>query len=357
MLLVSREGGVTAGRKTTAMGPKENLLRAIGHEDPAYVPRANEGVMAGIQYAGNFRVASWTDAWGTRWETTREDMVPFPRDNPLPDLRRVDDFQVPDPHALFDADESLPDQIARIPDRESKLVFGQQTYFLFERAWALTGMESFMAAFHEHPDELRELLRRITDYNVAAFERYIELGVDGVGFSEDLGTQRALMISPEQFRAFLLPEYARAFAPLKQAGKLINFHSCGCVQDIVAELIDVGVDILNPVQARANDLAALKSMARAKLALMGGIDTQHVLMLGTPEEVEAEVRRVLAILGPGGGYIIGPDQGMPFPPENIEALWGAAERWGRYPLEDTPAPAAKPDPARLTPSHCPGHQR
>ncbi len=314
------------------MEPRDNLLRAIRYNEPEYVPRGNEGIMAGVAYEGNFRIACWTDAWGTRWETTRDDMVPFPRGNPLPELPRIDEYVVPDPHALFDADTSLPERMAQIPDREARLVFGQQTYFVFERAWALTGMESFLAGFHEHPDELRELLRRIADHNIAVFERYIDLGVDGVSFSEDLGTQRALMISPELFREFIKPEYERIFAPVKAAGKLINFHSCGCVQHIVSDLIDVGVDVLNPVQARANDLSLIKEQAYGKLGLMGGIDTQHVLMLGTPEEVEAEVRRVLAILGPGGGYIIGPDQGMPFPSENIEALWRAAEQWGRYPL-------------------------
>jgi uroporphyrinogen decarboxylase len=314
------------------MTAKENLLRAIAYDQPAYVPRGNEPVMAGVAYAGNFRIDCWTDAWGTTWETTRPDMVPFPKGYPLADLRRIDEYRTPDPHALFDADESLPAQMAAIPNREERLVFGQQTYFLFERAWALTGMETFMAAFYDYPDELRELLRRITDYNLAVFERYIELGVDGVGFSEDLGTQRALSISPKLFREFLKPEYARAFAPVKAAGKLINFHSCGCVQDVIEDLIDVGVDILNPIQARANDLALVKRKAERRLALQGGIDTQHVLMLGTPETVEEEVRRVLSILAPGGGYIIGPDQGMPFPPENIEALWRAAETWGTYPL-------------------------
>lgn len=314
------------------MTPKENLLRAIRHEQPVYVPRANEPVWAGVEYAGNFRVASWTDAWGTQWETTRLDMVPFPKGHPLEDLRRIEDYHVPDPHALFDADESLPRQLAAIPNREEKLVFGHQTYFLFERAWAVTGMETLMSAFYEFPDELRELLRRITNYNIAIFERYLDLGVDGISFSEDLGTQRALAISPKHFREFFKPEYARAFAPVKAAGKLINFHSCGCVQEIIEDLIELGVDILNPVQARANDLVRLKEKAFGKLTLQGGIDTQHVLMLGTPEEVEAEVKRVLSILAPGGGYIIGPDQGMPFPPENIEALWRSAERWGQYPL-------------------------
>ena len=312
------------------MTPKENLLRAIRYDNPEWLPRGDEGVMAGIAYEGNFKVACWTDAWGTRWETTRDDMVPFPKGNPLPDLTRIEDFRVPDPHAMFDADTEIAARMAAIPDRDEKLVFGQQVYFLYERAWALTGLESFMAAFHEHPDELRELLRRITDYNIAIFERYLELGVDGIGFSEDLGTQRSLMISPKHFREFLVPEYKRAFAPVKAAGKLVNFHSCGCVQDVIPDLIEVGVDILNPVQARANDLALVKQLAYGKLALQGGIDAQQVLMRGTPAEVEVEVRRVIGILAPGGGFIIGPDQGMPFPDENIEAMWREAKRSGRY---------------------------
>ncbi|MBD3178024.1 MAG: hypothetical protein GF320_22855 [Armatimonadia bacterium] len=312
------------------MTPKENLLAAIRHARPDYVPRGNEPVMAGIAYEGNFRVANWTDAWGTRWETTRDDMVPFPKGNPLPDLRRVGEYTPPDPHALFDADESLGDRLAAIPDREGKLVFGSQIYFVYERAWAVTGLDAFLAGFHEHPDELRELLRKIADYNIAVFERYIELGVDGVSFSEDLGSQRALMISPAHFREFIKPEYSRMFRVVKDAGCLINFHSCGCVEAIVEDLIDVGVDILNPVQSRANDLAKVKRIAYGRMALQGAIDTHEVLMLGTPETVEDEVKRVFSILAPGGGYIAGPDQGMPFPEENIAALWNAAERWGAY---------------------------
>ena len=315
------------------MSPKENWLRAIRYKAPAYVPRGNEGIEVGVQVAGNFRVACWTDAWGVRWETTRDDMVPFPKGHPLPDVRRVDEYAVPDAHALFDADPALAQQIEQTADREGKVVLGQLTYLLFERAWAVTGLESFLTAMYDCPAELHELLRRITEFNLAVFERYAALGVDGVGFSEDLGTQRALMISPDAFRRFLKPQYARLFADAKARGLLINFHSCGRVEEVIEDLIEVGVDILNPMQARANDLAHVKQLAQGRLALEGGIDTQHVLMRGTPDEVEAEVRRVLGILAPGGGYIIGPDQGMPFPPENIAALWRAAERWGAYPLD------------------------
>ena len=316
------------------MDPLENLLRAIRFDSPAYVPRADEGLLGGVAYEGNFRIASWTDAWGVGWETTRDDMVPFPKRNPLRELERIEDFHPPDPNVLFDADSGLAERAKAARGDGQRLVFGQQVYLLFERAWALCGMESFLAGILEAPELIRELLRKITDYNVEVFGRYAELGLDGVGFSEDLGSQRGLLISPAHFREFFKPEYARMFAPLKRAGMLVNFHSCGCVQAIIPDLIEVGVDILNPVQARANDLAQVKRLTHGRMALLGGIDTQQVLMRGTPEEVEREVRRVLGILAPGGGFIIAPDQGMPFPPENIAALWAAAEKWGRYPLPE-----------------------
>jgi len=311
------------------MSAKENALAAIRHAGPEWVPCTNEPIWQGIAYEGNFRVASWTDAWGTRWETTRSDMVPFPKGNPLPSLDLLDPYDMPDPDRLFVISEDTERYFCGL-DRSTCFVFGSQTYFLFERAWALMGMEPFMEALLCDVDRLQELLRRITDYNIRVFERYMAMGCDGVTFSEDLGTQRALLISPNLWRELFLPEYARAFAPVRAAGGMINFHSCGRIDEIVADLVALGVDILNPVQARANDLQLVKAQAQGRMALMGGIDTQHELMRGTPDDVEAEVARVMGILAPGGGYICGPDQGMPFPEGNIAALWRAAHRHGRY---------------------------
>ena len=158
-----------------------------------------------------------------------------------------------------------------------------------------------------------------------------ELGVDGVNFSEDLGHQGGLMVSPRLFREFFVPEYRRCFVPLVKEGKMIDFHSCGRVQDVVEDLASLGVAILNPVQARANDLALMKKKSLGKIALQGGIDS-HLLMLGPVTKIEEEVERVMTILAPGGGYIVGPDQSMPFPPENIEALWRKALTLGKYPI-------------------------
>jgi len=271
------------------MDPKENFLRAITYDSPAYVPYPNEGFRVGVALGGNFQREDWTDAWGVGWRTTLKEYVPFPKIVPLPSLDRLDAFVVPDPGELTIGEEMR--RVFARPDRERLFVTGSLTYFMFERAWALMGMEAFLMAFHTHPQEMHALLGKVADYNIQVFDRYLELGVDAVSFSEDLGSQKALMMSPKTFREFLLPQYKRCFERVLAAGIVVCFHSCGCVQDVVADLASIGVTMLNPVQARANDLARVKSDATAGgMALEGGVDS-HLLATGTPEQVRRETLR------------------------------------------------------------------
>lgn len=310
------------------MNAKENWVAAVRFQSPDYVPRGDEPVWFDLQFEGNFRIADWTDAWGVGWEVGLADTVPFPRHNPLPSLDRLADYRFPDPGALrFTGD--MRQALARV-GRGAKLVQGTLVYLLFERAWAIMGMENFMTALVTHPDEMRAFLHGIAGYARRVFDRYLDLGVDAIGFSEDLGSQRALMISPAMFREFLLPEYQFIFENALRAGRIVNFHSCGCVQAVAADLAGIGVTVLNPIQARANDLARLKSDTRGRMALCGGIDTA-LLATGTPGQVRAEVIRVMELLKPGGGYICQPDQGLPgIPEENMRALWDTARDVGRY---------------------------
>ena len=310
------------------MSARENYLAAIGFASPDHVPLGCESVGWSFQFEGNFRKADWTDAWGVGWEVGVADTVPFPRHNPLPDLDRLGGYRVPDPDRLA-FPEGLRAALASV-NRAEHVVYGSLTYLLFERAWALAGLEGFLAALVTHPDAAHELLHAIAGYARRVFERYLDLGVDGVSFSEDLGSQRALMLSPSMVREFLLPEYRFMFEPVLRCGKIVNFHSCGCVEGIAGDLADIGVTLLNPVQARANDLGAVKRATAGRTALQGGIDTD-LLIRGTPAAVRAETERVMAILKPGGGYVCAPDQTIPgVPPENLEALWTTARAAGRY---------------------------
>lgn len=310
------------------MNPKENYLEAIRFGSPKYVPLACEDVWHGVEFAGNYRGEDWTDAWGVQWHVGIPGTVPFPHGNPLPSLDRLGDYRVPDPNGL----EFTSEDRARLAaaDRSAKLVCGHMSYLLFERAWAVMGMENFLMSFHTHPAEMHEFLHRIATYSRKVFDRYLELGVDAIGFSEDLGTQRSLMVSPKMFREFLLPEYVYCFENVLAAGKIVNFHSCGCVDAIAADLASIGVTMLNPVQARANDLPELKASTRGRMALHGAIDTA-VLAGGTPDDVRHEVARIMGILKPGGGYVCAPDQNIPgVPPENMQALWDTARALGAY---------------------------
>jgi len=313
---------------SSAMSARENYLAAIRFASPERVPLGRESVALSFQFEGNFRKADWTDAWGVGWEVGIADTVPFPRLNPLPDLDRLDGYRVPDPDRLAFTEE-LRDELASV-NRAGHVVYGSLTYLLFERAWAVMGLEGFLAALVTHPGAAHEFLHAIAGYARRVFERYLDLGVDGISFSEDLGSQRALMLSPSMVREFLLPEYRFMFAPALRAGKIVNFHSCGCIEAIAGDLAGIGVTVLNPVQARANDLRAVKRATAGRTALQGGIDTD-LLIRGTPAEVRAETERVMAILKPGGGYVCAPDQTIPgIPQANLVALWTTAEAIGRY---------------------------
>ena len=174
------------------------------------------------------------------------------------------------------------------------------------------------------------MLHELAKYARGVFDRYLEMGVDAVSFSEDLGTQKALMMSPAHFREFFLPEYKYAFENVLKENKIVNFHSCGCVDEITGDLASIGISILNPVQARANDLHKLKKDVYGKTALEGGIDT-HLLATGTRDDVKKEVVRVIDILKEGGGYICGPDQYIPgMLAENMQTLWQTARAAGKY---------------------------
>ena len=309
--------------------PAENYLEAIRFGSPEYMPRGNEDIFHRIQLKGHFNYANWTDPWGVRWVMDMPGTSPFPKGNPLPDIRKLEDYKLPDPDTIF---QDMEEEKRKIKEAKAqgKLIDGGYSYFIFERVWALMGLENFLAALIEEPELTHELLHKIAVFAKRVFANMLELGADMISFSEDLGTQRALMFSPKHFEEFFLPEYRFAFEDVLKEGKMINFHSCGCVESIVQGLADIRVSVLNPVQARANDLAGIKKVTLGKTALCGAVDS-HLLLVGSIREVRDETARVIEILKPGGGYICAPDQGFPeFPQENIDAMYETAVEMGLY---------------------------
>lgn len=322
------------------LSEKENLIRSITSNRPEWVPvRTIHGDvpgMARVSYLGSRGpLEGGPDWWGVVWSKGRlggREWEPLVRGyvirHPL-DLADLEDYPFPD--------ASEPLLLAGLldgVDRDQVFIVAELPFLLLERAHLLMGMENLFVAMVAQPERVAKLLQRIADYQVGILERYIEMGVDGLRGTDDYGTQQALMISPELWRNLIKPQLARIYGVAKEAGLMIFHHSCGHIMEIVPDLVELGVDVLDPVQARANDHAILKRLYGDKISFMGGVDTQDVLTRGTPEEVETHVRERIQLLAPGGGYILGPDNVIPIPRVNYEAYLTAGKRYGRYPLEN-----------------------
>jgi uroporphyrinogen decarboxylase len=160
--------------------------------------------------------------------------------------------------------------------------------------------------------------------------------VDLVIEADDLAGQQALLMSPRTYRQVIQPRHKRLFSFIKaQAPVKVFFHSCGAVRQLIPDLIEIGIDILNPVQisAAGMDLRELKREFGQELVFWGGgVDTQGVLGAASPQEVKEHVRRNIGALAPGGGFVFAAvhDIQADVPPENIMAMWEAWEEYGVY---------------------------
>ena len=178
---------------------------------------------------------------------------------------------------------------------------------LWERATFMRGMESLLLDLALHPAFVEDLLDGITGHILATMDILLErYPFEAIAVSDDYGTQKALVMSPPMWRDLVRPRLARIYGRAKQQGLSVFHHTCGNVIEIVADLIDIGLDILHPIQPEAMDILELKREFGRDLTLCGGVPTQGLLVSGTPEQVRAEVRRLKGSLGEGGGYILEP---------------------------------------------------
>lgn len=194
---------------------------------------------------------------------------------------------------------------------------------LWERATFMRGMQEILLDLAFNGRFVEGLLDGIADYVIETmgilFERF---GFDCVALSDDYGTQKSLLMSPSDWRRFVKPRLSRIYEFAKSRGADVFHHSCGNVGAIVGDMIDIGLDILHPIQPEAMDIGALKREFGGKVAFCGGIRTQDLLPRGTVEEVRGEVRRLREEMGKGGGYILEPGITIQcdVPVENILAM-------------------------------------
>ena len=193
----------------------------------------------------------------------------------------------------------------------------------YDRGWALRGTENFLVDFIENPLFIEQLFEALTEYYLKMLDEIAVFPFDGIRFGDDWGAQRGLLMGPKRWRKFIKPGLKKIFDKARRLGFTVMVHSDGDIMEIIPDLIDIGVQILNPIQPEAMNISEIKRLYGNVLCLNGGISSQYTLPLGTAEDVRREVTACLRYMAHGGGYVAGPAKHIlpdtPF--ENIVALF------------------------------------
>jgi uroporphyrinogen decarboxylase len=358
------------------MTHKERLLMAINHEEPDrvplcawYTPEAERRMLRHLNVdsdrtetyqaaggplpilMGHDFLISWmgpctgyylrpdreyTDEWGIAWKWFEHpsggsftEMVR----HPLADLRDPADFEMPD----FSREDRYHG-VRRLIDEygDEYGIMAGCACTLFELAWYLRGLEQVLVDLSRDKDFVHAYLDKLMTWIETAGRKFAELGVDIIWIGDDFGAQNRMLISPAVFREFFKPRYARLFQEWKhiQPSVKIAFHTDGYVYPILGDLVEIGLDILNPVQPKSMDPGKVKRDFGDRLTLWGTIDIQEVLPFGTVADVVEEVKLRVRSAGKGGGLILAPAHNIQpeVPIENILAFYDAAKQYGRYPI-------------------------
>lgn len=182
-------------------------------------------------------------------------------------------------------------------------------FSLYERAWSLRGIENLLMDFVLYPDFVHQLFDAICDYNLAQIDKALEYDIDAVYFGDDWGQQHGLIMGYDLWKEFIYPRLKKMYGRVRQAGKYVMIHSCGDVDELFDDLIEIGLNCFNPFQPEVMDVYDILPRYRGRLAFHGGLSMQRVLPFGTREEVIAESNRLLK-LGREGGYIFSPSHAV-----------------------------------------------
>lgn len=286
------------------------------------------------------------DEWGIGWKMPLEggwyyDMF----DHPLKDAKMIADienYDWPDPldEARF---EGMAEQAAQAAQIEKQGVFiGGISAGIMEIAAWMRGFDNYFIDFATKQELLVALMRKVMEIKKTYWGRALELlgdNVDVVHEADDFAGQYKMLISPAMYRQIVKPLHKELFDFIHTHTKAkLFFHSCGAIRPVIPDLIEIGVDILNPIQVSATgmDSAELKKEFGKDVVFWGGgVDTQRALGEGSPEEVRADTKRRIQDLAPGGGFVFAAVHNIQgnVPAENIIAMWETLQEYGRYPIQ------------------------
>lgn len=270
----------------------------------------------------------YRDHWGCLWYNVQEGLEGQVVEHPLADWSALDTYQMPDPLRQTERGERDWEKIKREVEekrRKGLLVMGDGER-LFDRLYFLRGFENLMMDFVHEPPQLARLIGMLEDYEMRLIAKWLEIGVDVIGFHTDIGAQDRLMISPASFRKYIKPMFMRLFQTCRRAGVHVYLSSDGRLLEIVDDLVECGVSVHDP-QLRANTLEGIVRAYKGKLCADVDLDRQGFPFM-TPMELREQVKRVVdAMAMPEGGLMLlaAVYGGAEIPLRNIEAICDAME--------------------------------
>ena len=285
------------------------------------------GWVNGYYQDGYQDLADYRDEWGVTWRTveyqTRFGTGKYtePSGHPLSDDAALEKYLPPDParpELYVNADKTLRDF------RDEYWIVGVTPTTIFECAWALRGYEQLLMDMASDPGRANSILDLPFRYHMAVTQRLVQMGVDMIWLGDDVGGQTSMLMSPKMWRAYLKPHMAELIGSLRAINPRIKiaYHTDGVVYPIIPELMEIGIDVLNPIQPLAMDPIKLKNDYGDTLCFWGSMDIQRTIPYGTPDDVRDEVLLRLRTIGRGGGLLIGPTHNLQLdtPLENFWAM-------------------------------------
>ncbi len=358
---------------------RENLLRALRRQEPQWVPYTiwlapdlevrYKRHVGEEEFSRRFQ-GPWQGLRGVRWERTRpratwEDFKEYYEGEDVPEgvepnaygvirvpgdlyhfthmlnpmrhftsAREVHEYPWPEQPPLDDEDylRRLKEKADEMKVRGKALLGGSGG--LFELGWSMRGIDRMLEDFATDGEVSRAILDILTERAVSGARASALAGADLLGTGDDVGMQTGMMMAPETWRHWLKPRLASAIRAAKEIKPdiLVLYHTDGNVEAIIEDFIEIGIDVLNPVQPECMNPIALKEQYGDRLSFWGTIGTQSTMPWGTPEEVRAKVKEMIDTVGRGGGLVVAPTHTVEpeVPLENVDAFFEAVYDFGGY---------------------------
>jgi len=353
-------------QEEVTMTPRDNFLKAANFEYPDYIPMSfgingacwnhypheelydlmeeHKFLFPGFvrplkRFVPEFHPIAkkgvpFKDDWGCIWETYDDGITGTVTVHPLDSWDKFSDYKAPDPGKVMGIGpvdwEKEKEAINRARLKGDLIFRGLRHGHTFLQLCDIRGYENLLYDMIDDEPRLKLLINMVEEFNLAIVKKYLDMGVDVIGFAEDLGMQKGPMISPELFRKYIKPSYERLMAPVKDYDTIIHMHSDGDIRLLIDDLIDKGVRIIN-IQDLVNGIDWIAEHLSGKVCVELDIDRQAITAHGTPEQIDELIREEVQKLGSRQGglmMIYGLYPGVPI--RNVKAIMDAMEKYAFY---------------------------